>query len=500
MKGVKRKIKGDEPLFKMAGKNETPVRYPTKRTYDYEQLHFFGNMRDAFECAGTELVVFTKEMRNTKRSFIVTGWRGFDNHYFGLGSSERLYHEMMRPHQPCRVLYVDLDCNKQHNPHIEDYSLLIREVVHYILDGLDKHLNVDCEKVEVLYLEASNDKKFSVHLLFEIENTYWRNHEECLKFVKRVLKDIPEESIINVFDEVKSGVTGEKKNLERPCIDAAIYHKHKTLRMYGSGKFMEPGDEWRPMIHKEYEKQKSCPLDRNIYHRSLITKFPRDYDFRRATMLVLEDIEYECRLPHRPALSDENGIYGNKRSRHSNLVHNWFTNEIEELKDNRPPPECENLLRILLSPGDFSNLYGTDCWKFNRYNFQLTAGIKEKYCAYYGGNHAHNNSQFVFDLREYSFYRRCFSEKCKFAKQELQLIENAKAKKIIREILDREKSILDEAKRKLAEKHEFDAASSTGELPHEAPVVRTPYIPDGKQILNFSNLFSGWKKQEALTF
>ncbi len=312
------------------------IRYPTLSTYEYNQLHWFSDMKSAFEFADglknekdeKDLVVFAYELQNTKRRYLVTGWKTFECYYAKLTPDKRLFHEMMRPHQPCRALYVDLDCKKAYNHHIEDFTVLIEETIQLLLEGLNIYLDVDPEKVDVTFTQASNDEKFSVHLLFEINSgkTYWKNNKECGKFVKRMISTLSEQdSILYVNESHKNGITKKDVIGKKCCIDDSIYGENRTYRMWLSTKM----GETRPMIRndddleigsvditgtnptasydrskinnggKSTKKQEECGpknrFDTSFFRQSLVTYFPTNFDFRTATPIELEDSEFNVR-------------------------------------------------------------------------------------------------------------------------------------------------------------------------------------------------------------
>jgi hypothetical protein len=127
-------------------------------------------------------------------------------------------------------------------------------------------------------------------------------------------------------------------------------------------------------------------------------------------------------------------------------------------------------------------LYDMSRWKFNRLAFQLYVGTKEKYCAYYGSEHTSNHSQFVIDLQNGFFYRKCFSPNCQNTRQEVEIIKDQNTRAMILDFVTKERERL--RLLELRKKNEEEGGEATAVVTNKQP-----------KTIRFSEMFSGWKRK-----
>ena len=191
-----------------------------------------------------------EDMRGNK-CFKVGSYMAFRDYYREMTSEERCIYEIVRDGEPTKI-HVDLDAQRQHNPHLDDatfqklYDVVISEIV-----ALVNEIRAAPADTPVAYivLDSSKLSKISKHIIFEL---FLRNNYHCGAFMRMLRTRITKkyESAAGVGDsnndhpyymwaEVKDPLkpkSGVKILVRTFFTDMAIYTMRRNFRIYGSRK------------------------------------------------------------------------------------------------------------------------------------------------------------------------------------------------------------------------------------------------------------------------
>lgn len=194
------------------------------------------------------------------KSFIVTSYDTFWDHYANqLSDTKRYHYEVILKRKPCN-LYVDLEFEYEFNPHMlgkaPALELRFRK---FLLEQLVAEGAAGSEdEIGVTVLESSNDAKFSVHYVIHIYGRAFANNYHCGAFMRRLcntalVKFGPEESnpfFILVSKKLQHG--GEETVVHNFLADLGVYTMYRMFRMAWSSKRKE-GAKPRPLIPTEVD-------------------------------------------------------------------------------------------------------------------------------------------------------------------------------------------------------------------------------------------------------
>ena len=135
------------------------------------------------------------------------------------------YYEVIPSTKPCK-LYFDLEFLTEHNPEKDGY-LMTESLVSLVNNKLQKQLSCQSFIEDVLILESSTAKKFSVHLIFQ--KAIFPSNADCGAFVKHLVSSLAEEEM-KMFQ-----VKEQEGNLTR-FIDLSVYSRNRNFRLYLSTK------------------------------------------------------------------------------------------------------------------------------------------------------------------------------------------------------------------------------------------------------------------------
>ncbi|XP_050392006.1 DNA-directed primase/polymerase protein [Patella vulgata] len=159
----------------------------------------FFKQNDAFDfcrkTAEADLHVFAFEKQvvgeeKGQRMYLVTSYPVFWHYYRQLPCDKRLHYEIIPEGSVCK-LYFDLEYLIEFNPsHNGDETVEI--FIKYICYWLKRMYNIECNRCNVLDLDASTDRKFSRHLIFQLNDVAFRNNIEAGYFVSFIMKRLQE--------------------------------------------------------------------------------------------------------------------------------------------------------------------------------------------------------------------------------------------------------------------------------------------------------------------
>ena len=190
---------------------------------------YFSKQEEAirYSLQDDDLSVFSMEVaRGGERRFLVCSKETFWTFYKRCLSKH--YYEVIPKHKRCK-LYFDLEFVKLFNPE-KDGLQMTERLVQMVNTRLQQHFSCHSYTEDVLVLESSNEKKFSIHLIFC--SAVFHNNGACGTFVRRFLRDLSEEE--KRYFQVKDSDTLDSVT---SFIDCSVYSKNRNFRLYLSRKF-----------------------------------------------------------------------------------------------------------------------------------------------------------------------------------------------------------------------------------------------------------------------
>ena len=113
------------------------------------------------------------------------------------------FYEVIPRHKPCK-LYFDLEFEKIYNGGKEGHHMT-ESLIILVNKKLQEKYSCSSFREDVLVLESSNERKFSIHLIFTKSN--FANNEACGLFVKDLmskLDQIHKKLIITILRTIES--------------------------------------------------------------------------------------------------------------------------------------------------------------------------------------------------------------------------------------------------------------------------------------------------------
>ncbi|XP_046544242.1 DNA-directed primase/polymerase protein-like [Haliotis rubra] len=150
----------------------------------------FFRQQDAFDYTRSKiddhLHVFAYESdtlggESGQRMYLVASYPTFWHYYSQLKDCERHHYEVIPEGGVCK-LYFDLEFAKEVNPNSNGLQM-VDTFIKYVCTWMQHHYKVCCERQDVLDLDASTEKKFSRHLIFQLQDVVFKDNVTAGHFV-----------------------------------------------------------------------------------------------------------------------------------------------------------------------------------------------------------------------------------------------------------------------------------------------------------------------------
>ncbi|XP_071107851.1 DNA-directed primase/polymerase protein-like [Haliotis cracherodii] len=123
-----------------------------------------------------------------QRMYLVASYPIFWHYYSQLRECERHHYEVIPEGGVCK-LYFDLEFAKEVNP--DSNGLQMVEIfIKYVCTWLQHHYRVHCDRQDVLDLDASTEKKFSRHLVFQLQDVVFKDNVGAGHFVHHIFNKL----------------------------------------------------------------------------------------------------------------------------------------------------------------------------------------------------------------------------------------------------------------------------------------------------------------------
>lgn len=161
-----------------------------------------------------------------KKRYYATSYETFYASLYAVPCRDRHFYEILMPDRPTH-LYLDVEYEKAHNPALGDVSGRVDEIVRRGLATL-----YDAKDVDLVELDASNDVKYSRHMIYRLrDGNMFKNPFHCGAFLRRL--SFPEWT--------------DSKDKRTEVVDRAVYDKYRAFRVAGSTKVRAPDRPLMPL-------------------------------------------------------------------------------------------------------------------------------------------------------------------------------------------------------------------------------------------------------------
>ncbi|KAJ8022532.1 DNA-directed primase/polymerase protein [Holothuria leucospilota] len=135
-------------------------------TLDKEDVHVFAYEPDEY----------SSTPNTGKRRYVVTSyaqlWHNIQ--YLYKHNQPATFYEIIPEGAACK-LYFDLEFQKEFNPELDGVAM-VTDFVKLVCSKLDQVYNISCTQKNVIILDASTDKKFSNHLIFNLPGAVFKDN------------------------------------------------------------------------------------------------------------------------------------------------------------------------------------------------------------------------------------------------------------------------------------------------------------------------------------
>ena len=338
----------------------------------------FAKQEDAirYSLLDEDYLVFAWELgRGGERKFLVCTKEVLWHFYKHL--DQKHFYEVIPEHKPCK-LYFDLEFLTKSNPDKNGYEMTEALIVLINKELVDK-FNCLSHTEDVIILDSSHEKKFSVHLIFC--KAVFHSNEHCGYFVRKFLSSISS-SERKCFEVQKDDETSTS------FIDCSVYSRNRNFRLFLSRKFgkttsltVSPID-----LFSLSALENNCQdLDQYIFMNSLITNIDQD-----AAIIEMETCCFD-----KPKMN-------NKNQRVTKNLSNFSTGK------SSPYSEIDEFVTHLVQPGRIRQ------WKYCSESETIVYDIAEsRWCGRIQREHRSNHVYYTCNLARGIVYQECHDDDCR---------------------------------------------------------------------------------------
>ena len=237
-------------------------KYPDK----VPESQCFATQKEAIqmrERSPTSTVISFEVSTEGSRRYLVTTYSYFWSWYKDLSDSVKNYYEVICENRPSK-LYCDIEYKKPSNRGIDGYKN-VKTLIEIINDKANKNFSLSVSEEDCLVLEATDENKFSIHLIFF--KIVLESNQSCKTFMQDILESLQNDIALFDVQDGSGGVTS--------CIDMTVYSRNRQFRLFESTKYGQK----RPLIVSQIDTSTSALNPRltdeekrkEIFLKSLIT-------------------------------------------------------------------------------------------------------------------------------------------------------------------------------------------------------------------------------------
>ena len=216
----------------MMGESKKIFKYPIR---EENSMNLFLTQNAAFEYENklTESqTIFSFEVSTFGgRQFLVASITDFIQFY--MNQKVKNMYEVIAECKRVK-LFFDLEYSKTLN-HGRDGSSMVKRLIEIVREKLNINYGVQVSNKECLCLEASDSRKYSVHLIFF--TVTFDTIMDCGSFVKEMLTQMKTEDL--KYFEVQAASCGKSVPVQKSFVDQCIHTPNRQFWIFLSSKFKQ---------------------------------------------------------------------------------------------------------------------------------------------------------------------------------------------------------------------------------------------------------------------
>ncbi|CAC5409309.1 PRIMPOL [Mytilus coruscus] len=419
----------------------------------------FFRQQEAFSYArrkSSDLHVFSFESESLgsetgQRMFLVASYPVFWHYYRQLDQQKKTHYELIPEGSVCK-LYFDLEFPKENNRNC-DGSTMTDIFIKYVTRWMEEIFKVQCSKEHVLSLDASTEKKFSRHLIFQLKKTAFQDNIHAGNFVKFILQKLKVEinklkknlSDVLDFDETsfisKSDNSSDEQTV--PCVnrlDSQRRSQEQDKNNHKASKVMDrfTEEELLSMVVRNKNNEETLFCDQGVYTKNRNFRLYQSRKFGKSNPLVISEdnlyippkdevMSYEhlifndsliANIEYSPALRILQFAlvcqFSNRLS--SGNVEAKTCGKAEDIVEGftkSPYPEIDNFISSTLKTD--SKAGRIRHWTyFSQGELIVYDIVGYRYCHNIEREHKSNNIMLLADLKRGVYYQKCHDPECKY--------------------------------------------------------------------------------------
>ena len=131
-------------------------------------------------------------------------------------------------------LYCDVEYKRTFNQGKDGYQC-VKKLIQLINEKANQDFSLSVTEEDCLVLEATDEKKFSIHLIFFL--IVFQSNKDCKVFMQNLMESLQTQD--QALFDVQDG-----SGASTSCIDMSVYSKNRQFRLFESTKFGQK----RPLI------------------------------------------------------------------------------------------------------------------------------------------------------------------------------------------------------------------------------------------------------------
>ncbi|KAF8763742.1 DNA-directed primase/polymerase protein like [Argiope bruennichi] len=289
-----------------------------------------------------------------------------------------------------------------YNAH-KDGIKMTKIFIECVIISIFEDFNLKISTSDVLWLDASTEKKYSCHLILQMKDFAFKNNFEAGDFVSSLIYKIKRKAEGSsdtsfgwpLIEELKYMFVNDSDGKSVHFCDAGVYTKNRNFRIFLSTKYGKNA----PLLLSQHNQYMFCTgatyTDKNevIFYDSLVTFFRNGSNF---TKLLSYDTD---RIPEKIPTStlssrrkiDISGTPQNSKS---------------------PYPEVDNFILNVIK--DNISVGFIRKWSYLQTEDILVYEIGNyRFCHNIGRHHKSNNIMFIVDMKRKIYYQKCHDPECR---------------------------------------------------------------------------------------
>ncbi|KAM8878969.1 DNA-directed primase/polymerase protein [Spinachia spinachia] len=381
--------------------------------------------------------VFALEKENAslgQRIFLVTSYSELWHYYRTYPQSLMHCYEVILDGAVCK-LYFDLEFCKPSNKGA-DGETMVSSFIQYVCDKLMEAFGLECSAVNVLNLDSSTDKKFSRHLIFNLQNAAFKDNIHMGRFINAILQ--PVLSAPESCPNVAMSSVAESSEIRRThtVSEGTPAEPGETEESPQAKRRRQEETDLEFLRVKNKEDQDALFVDLGVYTKNRNFRLYKSSKVGKNAAFKLADDNTFTNKPEKGISEEESVFLASLVCNVSFTGQRILTSDVPEIKESKtsgprcqqgssatcagslrgslssPHPEVDNfVLTVIKKDGIHGSVRR---WNYFAVEQLLVYDIaKYRWCQNVEKFHKSNNIMIVVDLKEEVWYQKCHDPDCK---------------------------------------------------------------------------------------